>query len=267
LESHAARPRWIAMTAPSKSMPDRFKTDPRFRRGGQREPGPYSRNLRRGLPGSAGDGRSATARYLRDLQAQLFAHCGGSLRRGRPRKNGPRQPNGRLRQIAIVIAPTAERFRRGPLELIQDAVADVAGNASGLYRAIDILETLERVGAITDTMRFVGERLRRLFRVGRLNRLHARDVAVPHQPLSASSRAFMRSHTAEAAAAEVWAAIESVGGIGSVHGSALWHLLGEEQDPAAWEAQESARRGYRVDAETELAAALAKLAEFYATRR
>jgi hypothetical protein len=41
--------------------------------------GPYSKALRRGVIGnSAIDGRSAIGRYLRDLEAQLIAHCGGS---------------------------------------------------------------------------------------------------------------------------------------------------------------------------------------------
>jgi hypothetical protein len=41
--------------------------------------GPYSRALRRGVIGSSAiDGRSTEGRYLRDLEAQLIAHCGGS---------------------------------------------------------------------------------------------------------------------------------------------------------------------------------------------
>jgi hypothetical protein len=41
--------------------------------------GPYSRTLRRGVIGSwAIDGRSTEGRYLRDLEAQLITHCGGS---------------------------------------------------------------------------------------------------------------------------------------------------------------------------------------------
>ena len=39
--------------------------------------GPYSRALRRGVVADSLDGRSAEGRYLRDLQAQLIAHCGG----------------------------------------------------------------------------------------------------------------------------------------------------------------------------------------------
>ena len=40
--------------------------------------GPYSRRLRRGAIGVSVDGRSALGRFIRDLEAQLVAHCGGS---------------------------------------------------------------------------------------------------------------------------------------------------------------------------------------------
>jgi hypothetical protein len=40
--------------------------------------GPYSRTLRRGAIGTLLDGRSAAGRYVRDLEQQLTAHCGGS---------------------------------------------------------------------------------------------------------------------------------------------------------------------------------------------
>jgi hypothetical protein len=45
----------------------------------RRKVGPYSRTLRRGVIGtSALDGRSTAGRYVRDLEAQLVAHCGGA---------------------------------------------------------------------------------------------------------------------------------------------------------------------------------------------
>jgi hypothetical protein len=45
----------------------------------RRKLGPYSRALRRGIgAATAIDGRSAEGRYLRDLEQQLIAHCGGS---------------------------------------------------------------------------------------------------------------------------------------------------------------------------------------------
>jgi hypothetical protein len=40
--------------------------------------GPYSKRLRRGAIGDSVDGRSALGRFIRDLEAQLIAHCGGS---------------------------------------------------------------------------------------------------------------------------------------------------------------------------------------------
>jgi hypothetical protein len=42
-----------------------------------RRVGPYSRTLRRGAIGATIDGRSTIGRYVRDLEAQLVAHCGG----------------------------------------------------------------------------------------------------------------------------------------------------------------------------------------------
>jgi hypothetical protein len=44
-----------------------------------RKLGPYSRSLRRGVIGTTAiDGRSATGRYVRDLEQHLITHVGGS---------------------------------------------------------------------------------------------------------------------------------------------------------------------------------------------
>lgn len=40
--------------------------------------GPYSRRLHRGAVGDSIDGRSALGRFIRNLEAELIAHCGGS---------------------------------------------------------------------------------------------------------------------------------------------------------------------------------------------
>jgi hypothetical protein len=40
--------------------------------------GPYSQTLRRGAIGKSIDGRSEIGRYVRDLEGQLIAHCGGA---------------------------------------------------------------------------------------------------------------------------------------------------------------------------------------------
>jgi hypothetical protein len=44
----------------------------------QRPIGPYSVRLQRGALGAIADGRSATGRFIRRLEAELTAHCGGS---------------------------------------------------------------------------------------------------------------------------------------------------------------------------------------------
>lgn len=44
----------------------------------RRVTGPYSRVLRRGAIGAMIDGRSTIGRFVRDLEAQLIAHCGRS---------------------------------------------------------------------------------------------------------------------------------------------------------------------------------------------
>jgi hypothetical protein len=44
----------------------------------RRQIGPYSRELRRGAIGASLDGRSTDGRFIRDLEAQLTAHVGGS---------------------------------------------------------------------------------------------------------------------------------------------------------------------------------------------
>jgi hypothetical protein len=44
----------------------------------QKRLGPYSKRLHRGAIGDIADGRSATGRFIRHLEAELTAHVGGS---------------------------------------------------------------------------------------------------------------------------------------------------------------------------------------------
>jgi hypothetical protein len=100
-------------------------------------------------------------------------------RRGRARKSGARKPNGRLQQLSMMVRPTPERFRRGPLERLEWALADAAGGPAGVYRAVDLLAALERRGAIGPEERRAGDRFRIEFHAARLLALGTRDLSRP----------------------------------------------------------------------------------------
>ena len=60
-----------------KSLCNRFEIAPALARNHPKLD-PYSRTLRRGAIADSVDGRSALGRFIRDLEAQLIAHVGGS---------------------------------------------------------------------------------------------------------------------------------------------------------------------------------------------
>ena len=81
---------------------------------------------------------------------------------------------------ALVISenrPTPERLRHGSIERLDRAMADLQGNASRPYRAIDTLAVMERRGSITAGMRQAGEDFRARFTTAQLDPLRAIDLS------------------------------------------------------------------------------------------
>jgi hypothetical protein len=146
--------------------------------------------------------------------------------------------------------PTSERLQHGPVERLPRTIADVAGNPSRPYRAVDTLAIMERRGSITAGMRQAGEDFRARFAVAQLDPLRALDLS--HLRLGERGPRPDREgpgQRIEAARTAVWRAIQGVGGIASPAGSCLWHVLGWERSVKEW-ALEQGWSGRRVSQES-----------------
>lgn len=144
--------------------------------------------------------------------------------------------------------PTRQRLMQGPVERLEQAIADAHGQPSRPYRAVDTLALMERRGSITPGMRQAGEDFRARFAVAQLDPLRALDLS--HLRLGDRS---IRPEDGpglriEAARAAVWRAIQAAGGIASPAGSCLWHVVGWERSLKEW-AQEQGWSGRRVSQE------------------
>lgn len=147
-------------------------------------------------------------------------------------------------------APTPERQQHGPVERLEQPIADLSGQPGRPYRAIDTLAMMERRGSITAGMRQAGEDFRARFAVAQLDPLRAIDLS--HLRLGERGVRPDRAGPGlriEAARAAVWRAIQSVGGLGSPAGSCLWHVLGWECSVKEW-ALEQGWSGRRVSQES-----------------
>jgi len=187
-----------------------------------------------------------------------------SVKAGRPIK-----PNDSADQPPVAAAPTPERRRQGPVELLERTIGDSAGRPSRPYRAVDTLAIMERRGSITAGMRLAGEAFRGRFTVAQLDPLRALDLS----RLRLGERSLRPEGEApglriEAARRGVWRAIQAVGGIASPAGSCLWHVLGWERSLKEW-AFEQGWSGRRVSQEAAsgiFVAALGALEAHFATR-
>ena len=154
------------------------------------------------------------------------------------------KPRKRLQATVIdVLAPTAERCARGPVERLAKPIADTGGAVARPYRSIDILAAMERRGAITAAMRAAGETFRDYFAAAQLEPLRAGDLL-----RSGSAGRAEPGLRAEAAREKVWRAIVAVGGLASAGGSCLWHVVGLELALKQW-ALEQGWSGRRVTQE------------------
>lgn len=144
--------------------------------------------------------------------------------------------------------PTPERRRHDPVERVDRAIADAAGQPARPYRALDTLLVMERRGSITARMRQAGEDFRARFEVAQLDPLRATDLArlrFDGEGVQERQAPGLRIETARRA---VWRAIRAVGGIASPAGSCLWYVLGWQRTLKEW-ALEQGWAGRRVSQE------------------
>jgi hypothetical protein len=166
--------------------------------------------------------------------------------------------------------PTVERLGHGPIERLDRAIADVQGNTSRPYRALDTLAVMERRGSITAGMRQAGEDFRKRFATAHLDPLRALDLS----QLRFGERGSQGGDEApglriEAARDAVWRAVQAIGGIASPAGSCVWHVVGWESSLKAW-AVEQGWNGRRVSQEAAsgiLVAALGALEAHFGSGR
>lgn len=161
---------------------------------------------------------------------------------------------------------TPERAQHGPVEPVEQAIADEDGRPSRPYRTFDTLALMERRGSISPEMRQAGEDFRARFTIARLDPLKAKDLAKPYVQGRATNPGDLR---VEGAREAVWRALCAVGGLASPAGSCVWHVVGWERSLREW-ALEQGWSGRRVSQETAsgiLIAGLGVLAKFYGLDR
>jgi hypothetical protein len=129
-----------------------------------------------------------------------------------------------------IVGPTAERRRHGLVERLDKAIADTAGGVARPFRNVDTLAAMERRGTIAPGMRQAGEQFRNLFRVARLDPLHAASL----MRVSIGTGGSDTTTRALAAREKLWRAICAVGGLASAGGACLWHVIGFEQTLKEW---------------------------------
>ncbi len=140
----------------------------------------------------------------------------------------------RLPEAAAAITP--ERWRKGDVERLPQAIADEAGRPSRPYRAVDTLGVMLRKGTISPAMRQAGDDFHALFLTASLDPLRAADWRSIPQGFSELSPTLRQVGARD----KVWKALQALGGIASPAGSCVWHVVG-----CAWSIKEwSLREGW-----------------------
>lgn len=190
-------------------------------------------------------------------------------RRGRTRKAGLRQPNGRIRRrgsrggpaFEDPGLPTHERFKHGAgVARLDKPIADDEGRPVRPFRAATFLSTLQADGLIDKATLVAAEDFRAQFYKARFDPLGAAEL-VRRSRSTGGTEPSSRIHARHA----VWAAVVAVGGLASPGGSCLWHVVGWECELARW-ALEQGWVGRRISLEAAhgiLIATLASLKEHY----
>lgn len=182
-------------------------------------------------------------------------------RMGRRRKAGRRQPNGRLQHRDDPGRPTRERLNHGVVARLERPIADDDGHPVQPYRAATFLSQLEAQGLIDKATLIAGEAFRAQFYKASFDSLGAAAMVRSSRSTAGSAPTARIEHARHA----VWQAICAVGGLASLNGSCLWHVVGWESDLALW-VLEQGWVGRRISVEmgrSILLEALAALKEHY----
>lgn len=133
------------------------------------------------------------------------------------------------------ISPTPERFRQGDLERVETIVTDDQGYAVATtmpLKAVGILMSLFKRGAITATQAHAGAYFRIKFRKAALDQLMAADIERPK--VSGRHRTPILPSAIENARESVTKAVNAAGGRASLCGSCLWDIIGMEMTIKDW---------------------------------
>ena len=138
--------------------------------------------------------------------------------------------------------PTPQRFWHGGVARLDKPIADDDGRPVRPYRAASFLAQLEADGLIdheTGTpidkktwaeMRAAADDFRAQFYKAKLDRLGAAQLVRSAHSTGTS----LPPPRVENARESVWRSICAVGGLASLEGSCLWHVIGFECDLARW---------------------------------
>lgn len=132
------------------------------------------------------------------------------------------------------IIPTFERAQHEPVRQVDEAIADQRGDIGNPYRVHDILLRLLLRGDITREMAQAGDDFRRDFYAGLLQELQAAPM---DRPFVSGAGINVISPRAERARRKVRQMLDLVGGVKSLCGSCLWHVIGEEYTLDRWRAE------------------------------
>lgn len=135
------------------------------------------------------------------------------------------------------IAPPDERWKRGEVEQVEQAIADEEGRPSQPYRARDTLTQLLRAKAITGEMLQAGVQFRDDFDRAGLEPLRAADVGRIPGTATGPRLTYAQIDARE----RVWKAIVVLGGLASPAGACCWHILGLQESLEQW----ALREGWR----------------------
>jgi hypothetical protein len=128
-----------------------------------------------------------------------------------------------------VIEPSPQRRQHDRISRDEQQLADSAGLIGVPWRAEGLLARLERHHDIGRRERAAGEEFARLFRLGHLDPLRAADFLRETGPTSP-----MGFPGGERARRKVGAALDALGGDGSLSASCVWFILGCEMSMREW---------------------------------
>ncbi|MGB6448809.1 MAG: hypothetical protein WBF47_27355 [Xanthobacteraceae bacterium] len=143
-------------------------------------------------------------------------------------------------QHGAIISASVELNESGvPFPIV---IVDSDGNRGNPWRGVDVLRNLRQRGAITQIEWIAAEHFRDNFATARLEPLKAADVSRP--VVSGGTRTVESIHI-ERARNAVWRAIRGLGGLTSLRGSCMWHVIGEQRSLTEW-SENQAHRQRRV---------------------